>query len=86
MGELFFVAEPGVLLFPNFYQKHKPAKGMHGYLPDVKEQQSYFIVHSVKSNRPVKYNVPVDMRRLFPTAIKLLGIEKYSSLQIEPLF
>jgi len=86
MGELFFIAEPGVLLFPNFYQKHKPVKGMHGYLPDTKDQQSSFIIHSKKIDTNKKFNEPVDMRRIFPTILKLLGLDVSQNLLLEPLF
>ena len=85
MGEFFFIVQPGVLLFPNFYQKHKPLKGMHGYLPEVIEQQSFFLLHTDSTNGSRKYVVPVDMRRVYPTVLKLLGFDDYKLLALESL-
>ena len=85
IGELIFICNPGVLLFPNFYQKHKPVKGMHGYLPNVPEQQSCFFINSEKIESSYKNEKPVDMRRVFPTVLKLLELPIYNTFGIEPL-
>jgi hypothetical protein len=45
-GELIFLAEPGVLIFPNYFQADgKPVEGMHGYDPDCPDNLGYFLCH-----------------------------------------
>jgi hypothetical protein len=42
---LIFLADPGVLILPNFFQRHgAPIKGMHGYHPDCPDNQGLFFV------------------------------------------
>lgn len=83
-GELIFLADAGVLLSPNYFQGRTRIKGMHGYAPECPEQQSAFIINS-----PVvaaqKFDEPVDMRRIFPTVLKLLGIEKPQGCGVESI-
>jgi hypothetical protein len=44
-GEAIFLAEPGVLVFPNFFQREGAlVKGMHGYDPDCPDNQGFFAV------------------------------------------
>ncbi|MGB9586073.1 MAG: alkaline phosphatase family protein, partial [Anaerolineales bacterium] len=46
-GELFFLADPGVLIYPNFFQTTEPpVKGMHGYNPNFVDNLGYFLVIS----------------------------------------
>jgi predicted AlkP superfamily pyrophosphatase or phosphodiesterase len=73
-GDIIFLADPGVLIFPNFYQNRKPVKGMHGYAPETPEQQSTLLIHSPRINVPKGFDEPVDMRRVFPTVLDLLGL------------
>jgi hypothetical protein len=50
-GELYFLADPGVLLFPNFFQGDgEPIKGMHGYDPDCADNLGIFVLH--RADRP----------------------------------
>jgi hypothetical protein len=74
-SDLIFLANPRVLFLPNYFQGSVKVKGMHGYAPECPEQQSAFIIHSPIVGVPVSYDVPVDMRRVFPTVLKLLNIE-----------
>ena len=44
-GELIFLADPGVLIMPNFFQRRGTLlRGMHGYDPDCPDNQGVFIV------------------------------------------
>ncbi len=44
-GELIFLADPGVLISPNFFQRRGDlVRGMHGYHPDVPDNQGLFLV------------------------------------------
>lgn len=73
-GDIIFLVDPGVLIFPNFYQSKKPVKGMHGYAPETPEQQSALLIHSPKVKVPKRIDEPVDMRRVFPTLLDLLDL------------
>ena len=73
-GDIIFLVDPGVLIFPNFYQNKKPVKGMHGYAPETPEQQSTLLIHSPRIKSAKHFEKPVDMRRVFPTALDLLDL------------
>jgi len=73
-GDLIFLANPGFLIFPNFWNNTVPEKGMHGYTPEYEGQQSGFLIHSPKVKRPNRIDYPVDMRRIFPTLLELLDM------------
>ena len=74
-GDLFFLADPGVLISSNFYQGTEIVKGMHGYAPESPEQQSALIICSANATAPRWIEQPVDMRRVFPTVLRLLGLD-----------
>jgi hypothetical protein len=40
-GDIIVQAMPGFMFFPNFYSYLKPFKGVHGFLPESKYQQSF---------------------------------------------
>ena len=84
-GDLIFLADPGVLIYPNFYQNRQPVKGMHGYAPETPEQQSAFLIHSPRITMPKVIERPVDMRRVFPTVLNLLGLPIPEGLKLKSL-
>ena len=73
-GDIIFLVDPGVLIFPNFYQNKKPVKGMHGYAPETPDQQSALLIHFPKVKETKRFEEPVDMRRVFPTLLDLLDL------------
>jgi predicted AlkP superfamily pyrophosphatase or phosphodiesterase len=73
-GDLFFLADPGIMILPNFYQDNDPVKGMHGYAPETPDQQSALVIHSPKVKKSKNFDKPVDMRRVFPTVLDLLEL------------
>lgn len=44
-GDLIWLANPGVLVFPDFFHQSSPSKGMHGYNPKLPESQGTCIVY-----------------------------------------
>jgi hypothetical protein len=42
-GDHLWMANPGVLVFPDFFHRIAPCKGMHGYDPHLKESQGVCI-------------------------------------------
>lgn len=84
-GDLIYLAEPGVLFSPNYFQGRSLVKGMHGYAPECQEQQSAFIISSPLVTASWHIDQSVDMRRIFPTVLKLLGIEKPQGCELESI-
>jgi len=44
-GNVIFLANPNVLIFPNFFQKNKIVRGMHGYDPSHPDQYGIYITN-----------------------------------------
>ena len=49
-GNLIWWANPGVLVFPDFFHRGEKLKGMHGYNPNIPESQGMCIVYSKNEN------------------------------------
>ena len=74
-GQLFFVTEDKAMVFPNFFQRLKPARGMHGYLPEVRDNwANYIIVNGSSQIFRGEVPHPVDMIDIFPTFLDLLQL------------
>jgi GT2 family glycosyltransferase len=71
-GELIWVADGGVVVLPNFYQRDACPAGMHGYLPDVADNWGWLCVAT--SPAGADWETPVEMTRLFPTLLDLLQL------------
>ena len=84
-GDIIFLVDPGVLIFPNFYQSKKPVKGMHGYAPETPEQQSALLIHSPKVKEAKRFEGSVDMRRVFPTLLDLMDLPIPEGIRIRSL-
>ena len=84
-GDIIFLVDPGVLIYPNFYQNKKPVKGMHGYAPETPDQQSAILIHSPNIMIPKKFEEPIDMRRVFPTLLDLMGMPIPESTNVKSL-
>lgn len=89
-GELIYLADPGVLIFPNFFQSEgDPIKGMHGYAPDCPDNLGFFLVHrSPHHTWAGQWLGLVDPPMLFPTLCALLDIHPdgppLTSAQVRP--
>ena len=84
-AELIFLADPGVLIFPNFFQSTgEPIKGMHGYDPDCPDNLGYFLLHD--STRPGDAGTrlgKVNPPALFPLLLDLLGLDFTPATQVK---
>ena len=76
-AELILLADPGVLIFPNFYQSQgEPIKGMHGYDPDCPDNLGFLLLHTPAQPELAGRTVgKVDPQALFPILLELLGLE-----------
>lgn len=71
-AEAVFLADPGVLIFPNFFQASgEPIPGMHGYDPDCEDNLGFFLLHDLA--RPEWAGA--DLGRVNPPSIYPLILE-----------
>lgn len=66
-GDLVFLVNPGVLIYPNFYQKNKPVLAMHGYDPSYPDQFGMYITSLGKGRQDL------EMKDMFPILKKWLN-------------
>jgi len=71
-GELYFVINDGGIIYPNFFQRTGVTLGMHGYLPEVKDNWAAFIVFETGQQKI--FNSPVELVDIFPTMLHLLNL------------
>jgi hypothetical protein len=73
-GELYFLAHPGVLILPNFFQRRgEPVRGMHGYHPDCPDNQGFFLFREAGQLTATDLGV-VSPRAVHACACRSLGL------------
>ncbi len=82
-GNLFFVLEPGNLIFPNYHQrltslKHR-YKGMHGYAPDHISMKGVFCYLGPKKLR--KNQKEIQIVDIIPSILKVLDTDKPKTMK-----
>jgi hypothetical protein len=81
-----FLADPGVLFSPNFFDwtSPQPARGMHGYAPDVADNRALFLAH--RPRHPLHGQCGnVEARRLFPSFLDWLGWDARTFTSVPPV-
>ena len=75
-GQLIFLADPGVLVFPNFFQaRGSPNRGMHGYDPCNADNMGHFLIYDPDSSENFRgYLGEVDATAIFPALMHLLNL------------
>jgi len=58
-GHLVWMANPGVIVFPDFFHQSEPCKGMHGYSPDLLESQGTCIVYGANVESQYVESIPL---------------------------
>ena len=53
-GDYIFLANPGILILPNFWQGKHPIKAMHGYDPKCKEMNAIYILNKNGKKKNLK--------------------------------
>lgn len=76
-AEAIFLVDPGVLIFPNFFQASgDPIPGMHGYDPDIEDNLGFFLVHdAMRPETAGQLLGKVDPPAIFPLLLELCGFE-----------
>lgn len=72
-GDVIWLADPGTLILPNYYQGSCPVRGMHGYAPETEELRTPFIIRSKAVDPRKVYDTATPMD-IFPTMAELLDI------------
>jgi hypothetical protein len=75
-GELYFLADPGVLIVPNFFQSNGDfTRGMHGYDPDCPDNLGGFLLNVAGQPELAGTTLgQVNPTSLYPTLLDLLGL------------
>lgn len=78
-GDILFLCNPGVLIFPNFHNRDIPEKGMHGYKPEYEDELAAGVIYIGNSFelRACEQYETVD---IFPTILKMLGTEQVPNI------
>lgn len=71
-GDEIFAVDDHLLVHPSFYAADRPPRGMHGYLPGCRDNESAFLVAG-DGIAPGPAVERADMRRLHTTVLALLG-------------
>jgi predicted AlkP superfamily pyrophosphatase or phosphodiesterase len=74
-GDLIFLLEPGAVLLPNYYQAAgTPPKGMHGYAPDVSDNQGAIVIHDPHRSFAASQGATLDLVDVFRTLVDMHGL------------
>lgn len=71
-GEIIFAVDEGIVIFPDFFRRHNPPKGMHGYA--YPNDYPILLIDSQTINVPFINEENIQMIDLMPTVLELLDI------------
>lgn len=71
-GELIWVVDDEHAIFPNFFQRQAPPRGMHGYLPAVSGNWGWLCITGACP--AASWEQPAELTRIFPTLVQMLGL------------
>jgi len=71
-GELLFALREGAVLFPDFFRRRKPPKGMHGYA--FASEKIPLIVYSPNKSHQQVPDLEVEFVDVMPIILDLLGL------------
>ncbi len=72
-GDLIWLANPGTLIFPNFFGWYKLNKGMHGYAPECEDNKGAFMIITDK-NLEFEKRENLKMIDVFPTICDIMDL------------
>jgi predicted AlkP superfamily pyrophosphatase or phosphodiesterase len=73
-GDLIWLADPGVVVFPDFFHNKEKVKGMHGYDPSINEQKGFAILYSKNETYTAVTHGERELIDICPTLCDPLGI------------
>jgi len=66
-GEYIFLANPGVLIIPNYWQDNIPVRAMHGYSPKCKDMNAIYILNREGKKKNIK---AIELNKIFRDMLK----------------
>ena len=72
-GDVIWSADPGCLVFPNFFQRDRPVAGMHGYPPD--DESMFGMLTAVGTGIPRRTVQRASLIDVCPTLCELLEVD-----------
>jgi hypothetical protein len=73
-AEMIFLVDPGVLIFPNFFQRTgEPVRGMHGYDPNCPDNLGFLLLDG--SELAGTHLGTIDAPEIFFTLCNMLGLK-----------
>lgn len=83
-GDEIFAVDDHLLVHPSFYDAADPPRGMHGYLPGCRDNESAFVIagDGISPGAAVER---ADMRRLHTTVLELLDGDSPRSSELPSL-
>ena len=73
-GEEVLLADPGVQIYPNFYQGYAMAKGMHGYNPACNDMDGFFLLCDSAKTKQSPLQSKMKLVDWFPTVLDVFDI------------
>ncbi len=73
-GDLVFLANPGFVISPNFFDRFGKVKAMHGYNPETPGLDTIAILNKPNRQEPRRLD-RVKMIDILPTALDILGLK-----------
>lgn len=85
-GHAIFLADPGVVFSPSFFDWSGAAvpRGMHGYAPDVPDNQAIFLAYRPRENWRGDVGI-VPAKRLYPSFLSWLGLPAETYTDVPPV-
>lgn len=84
--EAIYLAEPGNIIHPNFFQGTDEVLGMHGYRPDYIDNQGAFITSYSPMMDGSALTYALRMVDIFPTVLDIMEIECPRQIKGKSLF
>jgi hypothetical protein len=66
-GEYIFLANPGVLIIPNYWQGKNPVKAMHGYNPKCEDMDAIYILNQEGNKKNLNVE---ELNKIFEQKLK----------------
>ncbi len=73
-GRILFLADPGYIFFPNYFQKDTMVRGMHGYDPEGLPDHTA-IIAGTSTEHPFQKDGPIHLADVAATLFGLLDLE-----------